>query len=346
MKRRHIALTATAGAVAGALGLTALTVPAAATRDPELPPIAPEQLVESVMTAAPPALSGTVEINNNLGMPEIPGLGQASGLLADGTSKLQVWTDGQGRQRVAVPSHNGEMTMINDGSTVWQWDSQKRTATQSPQRQEKPHKTPQLAPADAARQIVNTLRQSSNVAVDGTASVAGRDAYELVLTPKPTERTVLREARIAVDAEKRIPLSVEVNTNGSDQPALKAGFSELDLSQPDPSLFQFTPPAGTKVERKEHPEKDKAAHGAEPKIIGDGWDTVAVTRLPEQRLEQRPDEPNPRAFAERIGKKVSGPWGQGWIVTTKAGSALMTSDGRVAAGAVPEQVLTEAIGNA
>ena len=64
------------------------------------------------------------------------------------------------------------------------------------------------------------------VAVDGTAEVAGRAAYQLVLTPLPTERTLLREVRVAVDAETRQPLQLTVLAQGSGEPALQVGFSE------------------------------------------------------------------------------------------------------------------------
>ena len=59
--------------------------------------------------------------------------------------------------------------------------------------------------------------------------MAGRDAYELVLTPAPTERTLLREVRVAVDAEKRMPLQLTVLAAGSTEPALQVGFTELNV---------------------------------------------------------------------------------------------------------------------
>ncbi|WP_190813688.1 LolA family protein [Saccharopolyspora pogona] len=347
MKRKHVAYAATTGAAAGVLGLTMLTLPAGAGAAPALPEVAPEQLVESVMRAQPPALTGTVEVDNALGLPAIPGAGQASEMLANGTSKFQVWADGQGRHRVSVPSHNGELTVVDDGSTVWKWDSAEQKVVRSPEHA--PEAAEHAAPADpaaTAREIIDKLRQTSDVKVDGTASVAGRDAYELVLTPKPTERTLLREVRVAVDAEKRVPLELSVLTNGSNDPALQVGFSSVDMSTPDPFLFQFTPPAGAKVEdgKAEHSPQQRPAHPqGEHKVVGDGWDSVLVAQLPQQEKQNGQD---PRQIAERVGKPISGPWGNGWIIGTAAGNALLTSDGRVAVGAVPEQVLTAALGEA
>lgn len=352
MKRKYTAVSATAGVAAGVLGLTALSLPTSAGAEPTLPPVAPEKLVESVMTKEQPAMNGTVEVNNELGLPAIPGAGDAGALLTDGSNTFQVWADGQGKHRLSLPSSGGETTMVNDGTSVWKWDSAKRETTKTTKSEhgQKNHQEKSASPAESARQIVDRLRSNSTVTVDGTASVAGRDAYELVLTPKPTERTVLREVRIAVDAQQRMPLEVTVNTHGSDSPALSVGFSELNLSKQDPSLFQFSPPAGTKVVEpkqppRDHERGDKEEAKGDAKIVGDGWDTVVVNRLPQQQQGGSSGQ-DPTAIAKQMGKRVSGDWGEGWIISTKAGSALLTSDGRLAIGAVPEQVLTTAVGNA
>ncbi len=355
MKRRSVAITATAGAAAGVLGLSVLAIPAGAT-DPDLPSVPPEKLVASVMTSEHPAMAGTVEVDNNLGLPAIPGMEDMSSVLSGGT--FRVWADGQGRHRVSLPSEGGETTIVDDGTTVWKWDSGERTVTKAQHDDHRgtgpdaDERTSPEDPAATAKQVISKLRQSSKVAVDGTASVAGRDAYELVLTPKPTERTVLREVRIAVGAEKRMPLRVVVNTNGSDEPALKVGFSQLDVGPQPAELFQFTPPEGATVKpAEEHarPERDSAERPG-TRVVGEGWDTVVVGRVPDDAPKPRSGEERSggpssvRGFAERVGKPVSGSWGHGWIISTRAGSALLTADGRVAAGAVPQQVLTETIG--
>ncbi len=341
MKRRSVALTATAGATAGLLGLTALTLPAGAA-DPDLPAIQPEKLVSSVMTARSPEMAGTIRVNNDLGLPALPGVPESSPI-SGGSSTLRVWSDGQGRHRLAVPSEGGEKTVVDDGDTTWKWSSAERTVTKYRSEATREHR-PATTPAETARNLIAKLRESSEVAVDGTADVAGRDTYELVLTPEPTERTVLREVRIAVDAEKRIPLRVVVETDGAREPALTAGFTKLALEPQDPELFRFSPPDGAKVTTPEAPERtERARH----RVIGAGWDGVLLTRLPrEPQSRQGTDEGsrNPRDLARRIGEPVSGDWGRGWIVTTRSGSALLTADGRLVVGAVPEQVLTGALG--
>lgn len=326
-------------AVAGAVGLGLLAAPAGAGAAPELPPVTAEELVSSVLAAEPGAFAGTVGLDNALGLPPLPGLPQA----ADGTSTARVWSDGTGRGRLAIPSDAGERTIVADGDTLWAWDSAERTVLRAPHGDGTP--PPEAAmtdPTAAATQALERLRASSVVTVDGTAEVADRPAYELVLAPAPTERTLLREVRVAVDAERRVPLRLTVLATGSPDPALAVGFTDLEFAPQDPALFAFTPPPGATVVERE-PHADGPAAGSErpaPTVVGDGWDTVVLADLPARDPAAGEDT---TAVLDGIGTPVAGPWGSGRLVTTAVASAIVTDDGRVAAGAVPEQVLTEAL---
>jgi hypothetical protein len=148
--------------------------------------------------------------------------------------------------------------------------------------------------------------------------------------------------RIAVDAEKRIPLRMSVMGNGSTDPALQVGFTELAFGAQDPALFTFTPPPGATVEQRPQPAGRAAPNeNADRKVVGEGWDTVVITKRsaaePGQRPEGAPD-------LSAVGTPVSGPWGSGRLISTAIGTAIVTDDGRVAAGAVPQQILDEALG--
>jgi outer membrane lipoprotein-sorting protein len=372
MNRRKVTVVAAAaGVVAGVAGLAVLNMPAGAGPAPVLPEVSAQSLVESVLTAKPAAFGGTVDVNNDLGIPAMTGVAQ----LSDGASQVRMWTDGDGRVRVSLPAGNSERTFVDDGTTGWLWNSQDKTVTKSPHGDVKPDLDTKDAkpvdPVSLSREVVAAIQESSDLTVDGTARVANRPAYELVLTPKPTERTVLREVRVAVDSELRIPLRVSVLTNGATTPAAQVGFSELNVGPQDADLFTFTPPAGAKVEEAKpediKPEDkaaaEKALTEASPQVIGSGWDTVVVAKVPADGLAAlqgqgqdrpkrgpkdgaRPDSQqfDPQALLKQLGKQISGPWGSGTLISTKVGNILLTDDGRVAAGAVPEQVLVEAIG--
>lgn len=333
-----------ATAAAGAIGLGLLAVPAGADQSPSLPDVSAEQLVASVLTAKPPALAGTVALDNALGLPALPGMSDehepGGSPLSEEATTARVWSDGQGRARLALPSRGGEQTYVADGDMLWRYDSASRTATAVEHGGRPSADQPPVDPAAVAQAVVSKVRETSSVAVDGTARVADRSAYELVLTPAPTERTLLREVRVAVDSVTRLPLQLTVLANGSPEPALQLGFTDLEVGPQEPGLFTFTPPDGVTVQRPELPRHGELSPLASTvRTVGDGWDTAVVGRLPESAGAGA----DPLALARELGRPASGPWGSGWAIDTAVATVLVASDGRIAAGAVPQRVLDEAL---
>jgi outer membrane lipoprotein-sorting protein len=332
-RSNRIGRTAAAGiAVAGAVGLGLLAVPAGAGAQPALPPVDPEELVRSVLAADPQPLAGAVELENGLGLPALPGVPQA----ANGTSTARIWCDGDRRGRVQLPTETGERTLVSDGETFWSWNSEDRTVRRVPEG-EHDRDTANADPGAAAAEALAALRPTSVISVDGTSEVAGRPAYELVLAPASSERTLRREVRVAVDAEHRTPLQLTVLATGATDPALQVGFTDIDFGPQDPELFRFTPPPGATVEDA-RPEEHRSG-ATEPTMVGDGWDTVLVTAAP------GPDAERPEGLPDlgELGRPINGPWGSGRLITSAVAGVIVTDDGRIAAGAVPEQVLTEAL---
>jgi len=355
---------AAAGTALGVAGLVLLAGPAGAGEPPPaLPQISAEDLVSSVLDTEIPAFAGSVTVDNNLGLPiPVPGM-------PGGDSPAQVYSAGDGRARLSLPSSTGERTVVNDGSTVWIWDSADRSVRKLPHdRADGPTAEGRLAdPTGSAASLLSAMREDSTVTVDGTARVAGRPVYQLVLTPKPTEKTLLREIRIAVDSDLRVPLELSVLANGQADPALRIGFTEFTPGAQDDGLFGFTPPAGATVtegdDKATTPPSEATRRdwlsAVQPQVIGSGWDSVLAGKLPAGLLNgtatgtatgdgsaigRRGAAFTPRALLDQFGTKVSGPYGDGWLISTSVGGALVTSDGRVAVGAVPEQVLADAVG--
>ncbi|RLK54585.1 sigma-E factor regulatory protein RseB domain-containing protein [Actinokineospora cianjurensis] len=352
MDRKRTALTvAAAGTAAGVVGLVLIASPAGANEaPPTLPPVSAEALVQSVIDAKIPALAGAVELRNNIGLP-IPGLPQGS----SDDELARVYADGQGRGRIALKQGGGERTFVQDGTTTWLWNSSDKSVTKFTSEAKDDSEEKLADPATAARDLVELLKKDSTVTVDGTARVADRAAYQLVLTPKPTERTLLREVRIAVDSETRVPLRLEVLANGQSDPALRIGFTQFSTGAQDPALFTFTPPAGAKVtegkQEKSSEDKGELLKSADLKVVGEGWDVVATGKVPAALLSAQIPQSGERggpvdatSILKKLGKEVSGSFGTGYVISTKVGTALVTADGRVAVGAVPQQVLIDALG--
>lgn len=357
MNRKRTALAvAAAGTTAGLVGLVVLAAPAGAgEQPPELPPISAEELVQSVLNTQVPAMSGAVQVQEKLGLP-IPILPSSRG---EDDVVARVFTDGTGKGRITLTGRMSDTTVVEDGTTLWIWNSEDKSVRKVSHGPEAHQRTAeQLAdPAKLAQQLVSGMQQESTVTVDGTARVADRPVYQLVLTPKPTEKTLLREVRVAVDSEYRVPLRLEVLANGQAEPALRVGFTEFSPGPQDASLFQFTVPEGATVTETK-PGEHVDAKGVrdllgqiDGQVVGSGWDTVVVGKVPAQLASAAARGPladgrgaDVTGLLRQFAKEVNGPFGTGWVFTTKVGSALLTQDGRAAVGAVPEQVLIDAIG--
>lgn len=355
-RRTRLIATASAAALLGGGVFIATTAQAA----PALPAKTAEQLLVDVQSPTTDTWSGTVRSSAELGLPELPQMGEGgsdelTGLMA-GDNTLRVWVDGSDRSRLALVGDNQETTLVRNGTEAWAWSSADRTATHAvmPAHEVTDKPRPEGRPAtpqEAAEQVLAALDPTTEVSTSGTARVAGRPAYELVLTPAATEDTLVREVRLAIDAETHLVLDVRVLGTGSDEPALQVGFSKIDYATPDADLFTFTPPAGATVEEFAAPLHEGSApaqktEGTPPTVVGEGWDAVVVTTMgtlpTEMPTADDPEAGQAMALLESL-PQVSGDWGSGRLLTGTVFSAVLTDDGRVASGAVPPERLYDAL---
>ncbi|GAB4083482.1 sigma-E factor regulatory protein RseB domain-containing protein [Myceligenerans cantabricum] len=367
MRRTTKALVAAGSGIAvGAAGLVLTTLPAGADDAPVLPEVDAEQLVTSALEAQPPAFAGVAEVDNQLGLPPVPGTEALD------FESARVFHDGQESARIQVERAASELTFVKSTDEAWAYDSAEHTARHftwdaADAAAAEERAEGELAdPSQAAAEIIARLRPTSDIFVDGTARVADRAAYELVLTPKPSEKTLLREVTVAIDEETRVPLRFDVFANGTSDPVLSAGFTEFELGAQAADLFEFTPPEGAQVETTEADDvaHEKGEHGGKraedlqqgATTVGDGWDTVVIGEVPAgagpgdaapfgQELGDRRggDDEDLSSMLGQIGAPVSGEFGTGLHVQIAVGGAVLTEDGRVAAGAVPQQVLVDAL---
>jgi outer membrane lipoprotein-sorting protein/uncharacterized membrane protein len=332
----------------------AVAIPASANASVSLPTKTAAQVLALVASSKVTALSGTVDETSDLGLPALPsGAGAPSGdsggtaadlALLTGNNSLRIYVDGRTKVRVQDLESLAERDVILNGTDVWTYDSKDNSVEHATLSAPTHHAVrsgastppPTTDPADVtpeglATRLLAQLKPSSNVAVSpDNVSVAGRAAYELVLTPKATD-TLLGSIRIAVDAQTGLPLRVQLDASGQKTPAVSIGFSSLDLSTPAASLFNFTPPAGAKVKElaapthssaKQHAVTAKPAHT----VTGTGWDAVVTISA----AGSLGDLSSSSEFAE-LTTAVAG----GRVLHTSLFNILFTSDGRVLAGSVP-----------
>ena len=377
---RWLVPAATAALVLGG-GAAVGAITAAA--DPSLPPRSAAQLLVDLQSVEVDGFSGTIVQRADLGLPAValprgggqggpedPG-GQGSASLSSllaGTHTLRVWYAGPERARVALLDTLGQSDIIRNGTDLWTWDSRANAATHRtlPEglgRSDAPPLDPRalpVTPEQAAEAVLAAVDPTTVVSTDGTASVAGRDAYELVLAPRDG-KSLIRQVRLAVDAVTHLPLRVQVYGAGDD-PAYEVYFTRISLERPDEEQFRFNPPPGVTVS-EDHlvpgsgPVRRLMGGGGgagEPRItvVGEGWTSVLVARpqaggtdpapdaTPDARGDGGPGEAGMAALVEGL-PEVRGSWGSGRILSGKLFSVLITDDGRVLVGAVTADRLAE-----
>ncbi|MFJ3598685.1 outer membrane lipoprotein carrier protein LolA [Streptomyces sp. NPDC090126] len=390
---RYLVPVAVAGVAAATIGL----VPAlASSGDPDLPKISAQELVERIAASDEEQLSGTVKVSTDLGLPLdglagslVPG-GEGRGgdrdggaaapqdrlmELTSGTHTLRVAADGPERQKLSILGDASEYSVIHNQGEVWAYDSRSDEVyhAEAPEGRdggghaEKAPKAPEGAPAtpkDFAEQALAAAGDTTSVTVDGTAQVAGRDAYQLLIKPKQSGSTI-GSVRIAVDAENGVPLKFTLSAASGGKAVVDAGFTKVDFARPAASTFAFTPPEGAEVTEADELETGKDERGAMQKalpgqlaelegladeggfnVIGKGWTSIAEikspggTGLPEAGSGDIPAEA--QGFLDALGDKVTGTFGSGTVFKTRLVNALLTEDGSVYVGAVTKDALVRA----
>lgn len=355
-----------AAAVTAVIGAGALVGPLAANATVDLPDKTPAEVLELVGNSSADAFSGTVEQTSNLGLPDLSGVGAVAGPAAGGpdsgdeenpsatpdspeTAALElltgshtarVFVDGPTKARVQVMDQLDERNIIRNGDEVWFYDSQDNSAIHVTV---EAHEKPAAMPADIptpdqlADVLLEKVDPSTEISVGTDRMVAGRAAYELILTPR-TDQTLVGAVTIAVDAETGLPLAVSVTARGDGTTAFSSSFTDITFDAPDDALFDFTPPAGaavTEAEKSEHdPEKREDATDPEskPTVSGSGWDAVVVVPAGRQDIPE---------MLTQLSTPVDG----GRLLETTLVNVLITDDGRTIAGSVtPERLLEVAAG--
>jgi outer membrane lipoprotein-sorting protein len=343
-----------------AVGGTTLVSQLSADAAGQLPARSAAQLLVDVQSAADITGSGTVVQKADLGLPELPTLGGSGSSsltsLISGNHTLRIWSGGATKSRIALMGTLGESDVIRNGRDLWTWSSDSNSATHVllPVEQAKKSATDaaselggagSLTPQQLADQALAAIDPTTKVSTAGAARVAGRDAYELVLAPKDTA-SLVGQVRIAVDAEKYIPLRVQVFAKQATVPAAEVGFTQISFSTPSEAQFRFTPPPGVKLTEQSAPGTDQrsdqrsAAQKAtgEPRVTGKGWTSVVQAQLPADAGQDQ--------FGQILGMlpRKSGSWGTGRLLHSSLFNVLLTDDGRLLAGAVSAERLYELAG--
>src|SRR5450759_2246322 len=293
-----------AAVVPAMISAGAFAVAAQAGAAPDLAPKTPEQLLTLVGQSTVRAFSGTFEQTSELGLPKLPSRGgtlsgPAAALdLLTSSHTARVYVDGPTNLRVQVMDTLAERDVVRRGNDLWLYSSEANTATHvtlpaeppthvtlpaEPATQDATIPGGMETPAQLARLVLAAVDPSTDVAVGQETTVAGRTAYDLVITPRSSS-TLVGSVSIAVDSATGLPLSVVVQARGQDKPAFSLAFTSLTVGAPAAERFQFVAPPGAAVQQQVLPalgtkhEIAGASTGPRPTVSGTGWD--AVVELP------------------------------------------------------------------
>ena len=365
-----------------AAGVLSGSLPASA-GDP-LPQKTPQQVLLMIAQHGEKALSGTLEQSSEIGLPELPKAGPGAGSpetawleLLTGPHTARVYLDGPEKARVQIMDRMAERNAVRNGDELWFYNSKDNTAAhaQLPADADGRHEARRgtvATPEELADKLLAKLDASTDVTVGPDVQVAGRAAYNLVLTPT-SDATLVDSVAIAVDGESGLPLGVEVKARGQAEPAFSVAYTSLTLEAPDAAIFNFTPPPGATVEEIPLPDHKAAAAvppsdaaeakaATRPTVTGTGWasvlefpagavalagqagpqggapDPATANPLRPEPSDQEGTRSGAAALLEQAAVAVPG----GRLVSTSLVNVLILDDGRILAGSVPLERLQAA----
>ena len=284
-----------AAALAAVLAVTTFLA-TRSTAAPDLPAISAEQLVTKTLTTLEHngPIHGDAQVHLDLGLPSLPtadygtpeGPAQVLGELS-GDHSLRVWKSADGfRLAELLPAAERDV-YASRATGVWLWDSTEMTAYRvtGPAQHEAHGEPPRMDPTSLANKSLQAITETTNVSVGTARSVAGRDAYALVLEPK-TADTLVGKVEIDIDAETFHPLRAAIYARGATTPAIESTYTNVSYASIDPSTFEFTPPPGAHVAttpegRGLSPANDQHDRVAptDARALGHDWTSMAAVRI-------------------------------------------------------------------
>ncbi|MFF5792270.1 outer membrane lipoprotein carrier protein LolA [Paeniglutamicibacter sp. NPDC012692] len=262
--------------------------------------------------------------------------------MVSGTHEARVYADKPDKLRLQVMDGMDEQDFIRNGSALWHYDSATNTvdkATVTDMPKDANHHSgcgdnaEPMTPGEVADKFLAAIDPSTAVEVKEDVQIAGRDAYSLELTPR-TDDTLVAGVSIGVDAQTGVPLGITVDAVDQEEPAISVEFTDFTPETPDAARFDFTPPEGATVREHDmsehmmhHDMKRDGMDGNKPETVGTGWETVAL--LDEEQL--------PAGLLDsEVLDQLTTPVEGGRLLHTSLLNILVTDDGQVLIGSVPE----------
>ena len=284
-----------------------------------------------------------------------------------GTHTANLYVDGVEKARLQVLDLLSERDYIRNGNELWSYDAGKSLAQHSVVNEaevanaeaearslfnKNSGKLPfdYTSPAAVAEYVLNEAGKYSTITVASDIKIAERGAYQITITPKGNQ-SLVASATLSIDAATGLPLAARVMAVGQSTPAFEVAFETITFTKPAASNFEFTPPAGTRVQEVPAPTKadalrelakatagkkipteaeiEKLANAKLEDLATQGWGAVAVVPAAEVPAELRALQLNNNLYKE-LTKPVAG----GRVFSSALLNIFFADNGDVYAGSV------------
>ena len=163
--------------------------------------------------------------------------------MLSGSHTVRLWYSDPAHFRLALPVPLGETDVIRNGGTGWVWESSSNSVQRImlPARPGGVHASPAtgagsmptpLTPQQAAQRLLTAVGPTTSVTSGPTTTVAGQDAYQLVVAPKDS-RSLVGRMVVEIDAQHPgVVLGVQLFARGAASPAFQIGFTSITFAAP------------------------------------------------------------------------------------------------------------------
>jgi outer membrane lipoprotein-sorting protein len=169
-----------------------------------------------------------------------------------------MWHTRDGKTRLELHGSTGDAQIVSDGTGWLVYNPATKTAyrgtVQRPEGAKPPQEQNGPVNIDQINKRLGAISQHNNLSDAMLGSVAGRPAYTADISPKdPT--TLLQKAQVSFDAQHPVLLRMALYSRKVQSPVLELSATDTSYGPISPSVFQVTPPPGTKI-------IDVGTHGA------------------------------------------------------------------------------------
>lgn len=262
------------------------------------------------------------------------GTGLTSSPLLSGASG-RVWISKDGKVRLELQQEKGDTEIYYDGHTVSMYDTAANTlyryvvpngsgagdTTSKPDAAGGQPEPPSVAKIEEG---ITKLKEHVNVSGATPSDVAEQPTYTVRISPNEGG-SLIGGAELSWDANNGTPLRAAIYSSTSSSPVIElAATGEVSYAPVAASVFEFTPPAGVKIQEVKLPEKSAstssksgADSGKHPKFTqhGHGISSVAVAEAAQSSAGKQPSSTLPEGLPK---VKING------ITATELPTALGT----------------------